>query len=71
MRNFSSKKWSEYKRCVFIKMYPFQFTFRELLSTKGEIPAFIQFNHNFRTETMISGLSVWRWHQKNQKQTRK
>lgn len=39
MRNFNSKKWSEYKRCVFIKMHPFQLTFRELLSTKGEIPA--------------------------------
>lgn len=52
-------------------MYLFQLTFRELLSTKGEIPAFIQFNHNCRMEAMISGLSERRWHQKNQKQTGK
>lgn len=35
MRNLNSKKWSEYKSCVFIKMCLFQLTLRELLSTEG------------------------------------
>lgn len=52
-------------------MHPFQLTFRELLSTKGEIPAFIQFNRNCRTKAMISGLSEWRWYQKNKKSNKK
>lgn len=41
-------------------MHLFQLTYRDLLSTKGEISAFIQFSCNCRVEARISGLSEWR-----------